>query len=114
MRCPPARWSRAGCRGCISSARCWMSPAGWAATTSSGPGHPGTLPAAWPDRKSVLLGRRLAALLADQRFLARVADRELHAVQIGRGFVKREFARELAVGPQLALLVQRPHFLGVM
>src|SRR6185369_9926394 len=39
MACHPRPWKPGPWRACISSAKWWTSPAGWAATTSSGPGR---------------------------------------------------------------------------
>lgn len=61
------------------------------------PGKPGTTGVCMRVRSIGLVGR-LSSLLADQRFLARVADRQLHAVEVGTGLVEREFAGEFAVG----------------
>lgn len=57
---PVRPWSRVWWRACTSSVRCWMSPAGWAATTSSGRGRPAMQRGAWrnADGEELLVAHR--------------------------------------------------------
>src|SRR5690606_31557521 len=83
----------------ISVARVSEAHPGFASPDDRDPGC-GLRP--YPGYASVLFRRRLAALLADQRFLAGIVDGVAHAVDVGDGVVVLELPGQLGIRAQLA------------